>query len=43
MFQKDKRFTSFEILDIKKEQDMIMIEIQVKTITGEIFAENIQL
>lgn len=43
MFQKDKRFSSFEILNIKKEQDAIMIETQVKSITGEIFVENIQL
>jgi len=43
MMQKDKRFSSFELLDIKKEQDMVIIETQTKTITGDILVRNINL
>lgn len=41
MLQKDKRFTAFDILDIRKEQDSIFIELQVKTIMGETLKNNI--
>lgn len=43
MFQKDKRFISFEVLDIKKDQDAIFIETQTKTITGDDFVKSISI
>lgn len=41
MIQKDKRYTSFELLDIKKDQDSIFLVVQAKTITGDSFVNNI--
>lgn len=43
MIQKDKRFVSFEIIDINKDQDSIFMKVQVQTITRETFIENISL
>ena len=41
MLQKDRRFTSLDIIDIKKDQDSIFIELQASTITGDTFTRNV--
>jgi hypothetical protein len=43
MFQTDKRFISFEIIDIKKDKETITIETQTKTIMGDTFTNNVVL
>jgi len=41
MIQKDKRFTSFDILDIRKEEDSIFLELKTSTITGDSLTNNL--
>lgn len=43
MFQKDKRFVSFEILDINKSEDSVFIKTQTKTIMGEDFIKSVSI
>lgn len=43
MFQRDKRFISFEILNINKDNDSVFIDTQTKAITSDIFTKNIKI
>lgn len=43
MFQKDKRFVSFEVLDIIKKEDKIYVETQTQTINGDEFVKSINV
>ena len=43
MLQKDKRFISFEILNIRKDQDSIFIDTESKSITGDTFIKELKI
>ena len=43
MLQKDKRFTSFEILNIRKDQDSVFIDTETKSITGDTFIKELKI
>jgi hypothetical protein len=41
MFQKDKRFKTFELLDINKSEDSIFLEFRATTIIGDNYTNNV--
>lgn len=43
IIQKDKRFTGLELIDIKKDQDNVFLELQASAITGDKFVNNITI